>query len=109
LTSYRGLCQNSDPPQITVQPQSQSVSSGSNVTFTVSATGTAPLNFQWRLQPTELDAPTNIPAATAASLNLSKVSILNGGYYSVLIANSFGSVTSATTRLSIDQDLTFHI
>jgi hypothetical protein len=35
-------------PAITVQPQSQTNYVGSNVTFTVTATGTAPLSYLWR-------------------------------------------------------------
>ena len=49
------------PPSITTQPQGQSVSQGANATFTVAATGTTPLSYQWRLY------GTNIAGATASS------------------------------------------
>src|SRR5204862_508331 len=43
------------PPGITAQPQSQTATQGFSATFTVEATGTAPLSYQWRM------GPTNIP------------------------------------------------
>src|ERR1019366_8014598 len=42
------------PPSIVTQPQSQTVGVGSNVTFTVTASGTAPLSYQWRLNGTNI-------------------------------------------------------
>jgi hypothetical protein len=47
------------PPAITLQPRSQSVSLGANVTFRVTATGTPPLSFQWRWNETPVDGATN--------------------------------------------------
>src|SRR5579863_10216172 len=35
------------PPQITAQPQSATVASGATATFSISATGSAPLTYQW--------------------------------------------------------------
>ena len=42
--------QNQPPvaPQITTQPADQSILAGASATFTVTATGTAPLNYQWQ-------------------------------------------------------------
>src|SRR5205807_435165 len=42
------------PPSITIPPQSQTITAGSNVTISVSASGTLPLNYQWRLNGTNL-------------------------------------------------------
>ena len=39
---------------ITVQPQNQTVLAGTNASFTVTATGLAPLNYQWRFNGTNL-------------------------------------------------------
>src|SRR5262249_1551641 len=71
----------SDRPQITAQPQDQSVKSGTNVVLSVSATGTGSLSFQWRVGAYG-ENPTNLPVATSATLNLTNVSVLNAGYYS---------------------------
>ena len=48
-----------NPPSVSVQPQSQEVVQGSNVTFTVSASGTAPLSLQWFRNGAALAGATN--------------------------------------------------
>ncbi|MBI4325067.1 MAG: immunoglobulin domain-containing protein [Chloroflexi bacterium] len=50
----QGLFAAEGPPVITSQPQSQIVSSGSSVTFSAGATGTAPLTFQWQKDGSDL-------------------------------------------------------
>ncbi len=42
------LAASADPPTITLQPADQAVLVGSNATFSVVATGTLPLSYQWR-------------------------------------------------------------
>ncbi len=81
-------------PSISIQPQSQSVAAGANIAFNVTAAGTAPLAYRWRL------AGTNIPGATASSYNIASVQPDTLGSYSAVITNSFGSATSATAVLS---------
>src|SRR6266480_3040768 len=44
-------------PTITTQPASQTVSAGQTTTFTVTATGTAPLSYQWQRNGTAIGAP----------------------------------------------------
>src|SRR5207253_6083338 len=57
-------------PTITTQPASQTVSTGQTATFTVTATGTAPLSYQWQKNGTAIGAATTAsyttPATTAA-------------------------------------------
>lgn len=84
------------PPTITTQPQSQTVPAGANVTFTVAATGTAPLSYQWRL------AGTNLPGATASSFTRTNVQLPDAGNYSVVVANGAGSVTSSDAILTVN-------
>ncbi|HOX56136.1 MAG TPA: immunoglobulin domain-containing protein [Candidatus Paceibacterota bacterium] len=83
------------PPSITAQPQDQSVSQGANATFTVTATGTAPLAYQWRLNA----AP--IAGATASTYTRSNVQPADEGSYSVVITNGTGSVTSSDAVLTV--------
>jgi invasion protein IalB len=83
-------------PSITQQPVSQTVTAGNNVTFSVTATGTAPLTYQWRLN------GVNITGATGASLTLSAVTTANAGSYTVVISNAAGSVTSAAATLTVN-------
>lgn len=85
-------------PIITVQPQSQSLQAGSNVTFTVAAAGSTTLNYQWQFN------GQNIPNATNATLTLNSVTAANDGGYSVVVSNPYGSVTSATASLAVLTD-----
>ncbi len=83
-------------PVITTVPTSQTAGVGSNATFSVSATGTAPLNYQWRKDGTA------IAGATNASLSLNNVQVGDAGTYAVVVTNSVGSVTSAGATLSVN-------
>jgi Immunoglobulin domain len=82
-------------PSITMQPQSQAVSAGSSVTFTVAASGTAPLSYQWQKDGSALSGQTN------ANLLLGSVSSADAGSYTVVVSNAAGSVTSQPATLSI--------
>jgi hypothetical protein len=82
-------------PVITTQPLAQTVTAGSAVSFSVTASGTAPLSFQWRKDGTA------ITGATAASLSLAAVTAGDAGSYSVVVTNSAGSATSAAALLTV--------
>ena len=77
-----------EPPVITSPPQSQSVQTTSNVTFTVTAVGTPPLFYQWQLN----GAP--LPGATDSSYTRIAVQLADAGSYSVTVTNLAGGVTS---------------
>ena len=83
-------------PSITTQPASQSVATGSTATFTVVATGTGPLSYQWKKGTSDIagasSASYTTPATTAAD---------NGAAFSVAVSNSAGSVTSAAATLTV--------
>jgi len=85
------------PPAITAQPQSLSVTAGSNATFTVTATGTAPLHYQWRFNGTDL------AEATGSSYLCAKAQATDAGSYAVVVSNMAGVVTSADAVLSVTQ------
>ncbi len=93
-TSYPGAT--ATAPVITTQPASQTVPAGANVTFTVVATGTAPLSYQWRFN------SVNISGATSSVLTLNAVTTANAGSYSALVSNSAGSATSAAATLTVN-------
>ena len=86
---------NSASPVITAQPASQSVGVGSNTVFTVTATGTAPLSYQWRFNGGA------IAGASNTSLPLSNVQPADAGSYTVVVSNSAGSATSAVAALTV--------
>ncbi|MDB6057714.1 MAG: hypothetical protein JWO95_1558 [Verrucomicrobiales bacterium] len=82
-------------PAITQQPQGSTVSRGDNASFTVTATGTAPLNYQWRFN------GSNIPGATATAYTKINAQISDAGSYSVVVSNATSSATSTDAALSI--------
>ncbi len=82
-------------PAITTQPASQTNSVGANVTFSVSATGTAPLAYQWRF------FGTNLGGATLDSFSLTNIQATNAGDYTVVVTNSAGSITSSIAKLTV--------
>jgi len=61
------------PPVISAQPQSQTVSVGSNVLFSVTATGTEPLGYQWRFNTAD------IAGATGSTYTLNNAQTTNAG------------------------------
>ena len=85
----------SNPPVIVAGPADQTVVAGVNVVFSVQATGSTPLVFQWRKNGVD------IAGATTATLVLTSVSAANAGSYSVSIANIGGSVISSSAVLAI--------
>jgi hypothetical protein len=78
-------------PGITTPPKSQTVTEGTNVTFTVTATGTPPLSYLWKFNSTA------IASATNSSYQVSNVQTTNSGTYSVTVTNSAGSTNVSAT------------
>ncbi|HKM89556.1 MAG TPA: immunoglobulin domain-containing protein [Candidatus Acidoferrales bacterium] len=96
-TSSFGLGINQLPPTITSQPQSQIVNLGQSATFSVTATGSAPLTYQWQ------ENGMNIPGATAASYTTPSTTMMdNGAVFRVTVSNSLGSQTSNPAALSFN-------
>jgi predicted dienelactone hydrolase len=81
-------------PVITSQPKIQIMTLGATANFSVTATGTAPINYQWRLNEVNLADKTN------RSLTLANVQLNNAGNYDVIVANASGSVTSKVAGLA---------
>jgi len=80
---------------ITVQPVSQSICLGSAVTFSVTATGTPALTYQWFFNNVA------IAGATNATLTIASVTVANGGNYTVVVTGPCGVVTSNVAVLTI--------
>ena len=84
------------PPRITAQPQNRSVTVGDGVTFSVTVLGASPLNYQWRFN------GTNIDGATGPTLTLTNTAHAQAGFYSVIVSNDFGTVTSSRAQLTFN-------
>src|SRR5216110_1189033 len=83
-------------PSITTQPVSQTVTAGQMATFTVVATGTAPLSYQWRKSGTAISGATSPTYTTPATTSAD-----NGAQFTVVVSNTAGSVTSNTATLTV--------
>ena len=91
LTTYAGSA-----PVITSQPQSQSVAPSNNVTFTVIASGSGNLFYQWYRNTNSL-----FVGATNSTLTLNNVQATNAGTYSVIVSNAAGAVNSTNALLTV--------
>ncbi len=80
---------------ITRQPQSRNLSAGAAAAFTVAATGSPPLHYQWQFNGAK------IPGATTATLAFSSVNYTNAGAYSVLVSNPVSAAASSNALLLV--------
>src|SRR5258706_1020136 len=87
-------------PSISNPPQSQTVLAGQPAGFSVIATGTAPLSYQWRFDGTD------IPGATLSSYSIAAAQTNDAGSYLVTITNSAGGAASAPVTLTVQFSLT---
>src|SRR5207245_5356787 len=82
---------------ITSQPGNQTVTAGQTATYTVVATGTAPLGYQWQKN------GANISGATAASYTTPATTTSDSGSaFRVVVTNTAGTVTSASATLAVN-------
>ncbi len=91
-----GKCIPAYPPSIQAGPSDQTVSVGTDGRFSVVATGTGPLRYQWRFQ--DID----IAGATNAQLLLPKVGKSAAGKYSVAVCNAAGCAPVVSANLFVD-------
>lgn len=90
------------PPSVTTQPEDQTIFVSETATFTVVASGTAPLAYQWRKGGVDLvDAADHIAGATTATLTISNAVLADDGEYTVFVSNLGGSTTSNAARLIV--------
>ena len=83
-------------PAITAQPPGKRVVVGSELSLGVTATGAAPLAYQWRLNGVAL------AGATGATLLIPAVKVADAGDYSVVITNALGAATSVAAAVAVD-------
>jgi hypothetical protein len=83
-------------PTIAAQPAAVTVSVTQSATFTVSAEGTAPLQYQW------LRNGVAISDAIGTSYTLASASLVDdGAEFSVTVSNGAGQVSSQSARLTV--------
>jgi outer membrane protein assembly factor BamB len=82
-------------PAITTQPLAQAAAPGGAVTLHVSASGTAPLAYQWRRNGADL------PDRNSPALALAALTEADAGSYTCVVTNAAGSTTSAAAALAL--------
>jgi pectate lyase len=95
VTSNAAVLTVNIPPAITTQPASQSVTAGASALFSVTATGSATLTYQWRKD------GVNIGGATSATYSIPTTTTASAGSYTVVVTNSVGAVTSSAATLTV--------
>jgi hypothetical protein len=85
------------PPSITAQPASQTVIAGQTATFSVRASGTAPLAYQWNMNGTAISGATSVSYATPATTTAN-----SGTTFTVTVSNAAGNVTSNLATLTVN-------
>src|SRR5213075_1067148 len=82
------------PAAIVTQPTNLTVLANSNASFTVTASGTAPLSYQWLLDGNLISGATNSSLTFAVQES-------DAGSYSVMVTNQVNSVTSSVAILTV--------
>ncbi len=83
-------------PMITAQPTSVSVTAGAAASFTVAASGDAPLAYQWQRD------GANIAGATATTYAIAATSVADSGAaFRAVVVNGAGTATSNTATLTV--------
>jgi hypothetical protein len=87
--------QSNTPPTLTRQPVGGTAGTGESFRYSVTASGTEPLNYQWIFN------GDNVSGATNASLLLTNLTSEQAGPYGVVVTNLAGSVVSSNATLTV--------
>ena len=85
------------PPAITAQPENQTVLAPAAATFSVTATGTAPLSYQWKRNGADIAGATSASYTTPATSSAD-----HGAIFSVTVSNAAGNLASANATLTVN-------
>jgi hypothetical protein len=97
VTSNAATLTVNTPPSITTQPGSATVIAGQTATFSVAATGTAPLTYQWKMNGTAIGGAT----ATSYTTPVTTTGI-SGEQFTVTVTNAAGNTTSNAATLTVN-------
>jgi len=92
-------------PEITTQPDDQTVTVGQTATFSVMVSGAEPMNYQWQKNGWDISGATNASYTTPETIPAD-----NGAVFSVVVVNAAGNVTSREATLTViknNQVITF--
>jgi formylglycine-generating enzyme required for sulfatase activity len=88
-------------PVITTQPVGRLAAVETGVIFSVVATGSAGLTYQWKKDGGALAEGTRITGSTTATLSVANLAAADAGSYSVVVANGSLSTTSSVAALTV--------
>jgi hypothetical protein len=88
-------------PGIASQPQGRTNFAGTTVSFSVTATGTPPLAYQWRFNGAGIVNNSQFSGATSSALTILNAQQANAGNYTVVVTNSGGAITSQVALLAV--------
>ncbi len=97
ITSDEAVLTVNEPPAITSQPQDITVTAGQTATFTVTATGTAPLSYQWSRNGQVISGATSASYTTPPTSGAD-----SGAIFAVTITNAAGTMTSGDATLTVN-------
>ena len=97
LAGCNGTNNSGGAPSITSEPANQTVTAGQTATFSVTATGAAPLSYQWQKNAAD------IPNATMASYTTPVTTTADSGeLFRVVVSNTAGNLTSNSAMLTVN-------
>jgi hypothetical protein len=89
------------PPAIIQQPLDRTLAIGASTTFTVQATGTTPLSYQWRKNGRNLADGGHYAGAGTPTLSVTAADLGDVAIYTCAVSNAYASATSAEAKLNI--------
>jgi len=93
---YKIIFDTNSVPFVLNDPMDVSVSVGYPASFTVNASGAAPLSYQWRKDTTD------IPGADSSTYIIPSTAFADSGNYNCVVTNVHGSTTSNNAHLTVN-------
>jgi hypothetical protein len=100
VTSAPAVLSVNIPVSILTQPSGLTVNAGAPAQLSVTATGSAPITYQWRR------AGVAIVGGTSGTLRFSEAQPSDAASYTVVVTNPVGSVTSSAATLAVNPTVT---
>ncbi len=88
-------------PYFTAQPTGKTVTNGTSLTLSATASGAALLSYYWLFNNAILSAGGNISGVNSNVLSITAATTNNSGNYSLVVTDNSGSVTSSVAVLSV--------